>query len=58
MLSAKSKRPNCSPHISPKKQKGIFFGQKFLTWIFSPKVFYGVFALPLLRNAQKPDKKI
>jgi hypothetical protein len=29
-----------------------FFGQKFLTSIF-PKRFYGVFELPLLRNAQK-----
>jgi hypothetical protein len=34
-----------------------FFGQKLLTWIF-PKSFYGVFELPLLRNAQKRHKKI
>jgi hypothetical protein len=32
-----------------------FFSQKFLTWIFSKK-FYGVFELPLLRNAQKHHK--
>ena len=30
-----------------------FFGQKFLTCTFPQKVFYGVFELPLLRNAQK-----
>jgi hypothetical protein len=33
-----------------------FFGQKFLTWTFPKKVF-GVFELPLLRNAQKRHGK-
>jgi hypothetical protein len=33
-----------------------FFGQFFLTWA-SPRAFYGVFELPLLRNAQKRHKK-
>jgi hypothetical protein len=35
-----------------------FFGQKFLTYIFPQKFFYGVFELLLLRNAQKRHKKI
>jgi hypothetical protein len=35
-----------------------FFGQKLLTRLdFPQKVFYGVFELPLLRNAQKRHKK-
>jgi hypothetical protein len=42
-------------------EKGFFFlnfsGQKFLTWTFPNKFFYGLFELPLLRNAQKRHKK-
>jgi hypothetical protein len=34
------------------------FGQKLLTWIFPKKYFYGVFELPLLRNAQKHHEQI
>ena len=30
-----------------------FFGQKVFDMYFPQKVFYGVFELPLLRNAQK-----
>jgi hypothetical protein len=30
----------------------------FMFYVFSPNVFYGVFELPLLRNAQKRHKKI
>jgi hypothetical protein len=33
-----------------------FFDQRFLTWTF-PKTMYGVFELPLLRNAQKRHKQ-
>jgi hypothetical protein len=33
-----------------------FFGKKFLTWT-SPKKFYGVFELPLLRNAEIRHEK-
>jgi hypothetical protein len=39
-----------------KKEILNFFGQKFLTWTF-PQKHYGVFELPLLRNAQKRHQK-
>ena len=35
-----------------------FFGQKLLTWISPKKFFCGVFELPLMRNAQKQNKKV
>ena len=49
--------------IEGKRRQGIFFfsqmhffGQKLLTWT-SPNFFWGVFELPMLRNAQKRHNK-
>jgi hypothetical protein len=45
-----------------RKEKSFFFSQLFRPKVFDmdflQKVFYGVFELPLLRNAQKRHKKI
>jgi hypothetical protein len=45
-----------------RKEKSFFFSQLFRPKVFdmgfSQKVFYGVFELPLMRNAQKLHKKL
>jgi hypothetical protein len=44
--------------FSAKKFFDMDFPQKVFDMDFPQKVFYGVFELPLLRNAQKRHKKI
>jgi hypothetical protein len=61
MFRMATKDQDASPVKSVKKSVEVFFSQLFRPKVFDmdfPKSFYGVFELPLLRNAQKRHKNL